>query len=143
MPLNVRAFALGAWVVVGLGCNARSDADVPPAAASVQSAKLEHKTEPVQAEPARPSAASNALCLEVCGKASGLHCGAAEECSSGCKEMLSVPNCQTIMVAFLECLSKEPLDHWECDTEAHMPALREGYCEAQQREVARCVGNAG
>lgn len=46
------------------------------------------------------------------------------------------------MVAFLECLSKEPLEHWECDTEAHIPGIREGYCEKQQNDVAHCVGNA-
>ncbi|HET8938808.1 MAG TPA: hypothetical protein VFN67_35425 [Polyangiales bacterium] len=143
MALTIHAFALGTMVVVSLGCNPRADAK--PALAPAQSPNLEYKTEPLRAEPARPSAApaaSSALCLAVCSKASGLHCSGAEECSSGCQEMLSIPNCQTVMVAFLECLSKEPLDHWECDNESHMPAIRDGYCEAQQHDVARCVKSA-
>lgn len=141
MLLTVRAFALGSLVLVslGFGCNARSDAAATPAPAPVQASKLEHKAEPLQAAPA---ATSNALCLAVCSKAAGLHCKAAEDCSSGCQEMLAVPNCQTVMVAFLECLSKEPLEHWECDSEAHIPGIRDGYCEAQQRDVGRCVGSA-
>jgi hypothetical protein len=149
MPLTIRAFALGTMVVVNLGCNAPSDAGATPAPTPVQASKLEHKTEPLQAAPARPPAptsaaelASNALCLAVCGKAAGLNCSSPEDCSSGCQEMLSVPNCKTVMVAFLECLSKEPLEHWECDGEAHIPAIRDGYCEAQQHDVASCVGSA-
>jgi hypothetical protein len=141
MPLTLRAFALGSLLIVSLGCNAPSASDAPPAPSPVQSAKAaEPLKAPATAEPARE--ASNALCLAVCRKAGGLNCGAADECSSGCQEMLSVPNCQTVMVAFLECLSKEPLEHWECDTEAHIPGIRDGYCEAQQNDVARCVGNA-
>src|SRR4051794_30640400 len=104
MPLTIRVFSLGVMIVMNLGCHGRSDAGATPAPSSVpESATVEHKTEPLQAAPAQPPApgaaaepASNGLCLAVCGKAAGLHCGAAENCSSGCEEMMSVPNCQTV-----------------------------------------------
>lgn len=148
MALTIRVVALGSLILVSLGCQPRSDA----ASKSAPSAQLDQKTESLQGEPAQPvpppsaaagpvHEAANVLCLTVCNKAAGLHCGAAEECSNGCKEMLSVPNCQTVMVALLECLAKEPLEHWECDSESHIPAIRDGYCESQQHDVARCAGS--
>jgi hypothetical protein len=155
MQLTIRAIAIGSIVAVGLGCNTRADAGATPQPATPPLVEEQALSKPVKPPlPSPPSAAvpsgaaepaakaTNAMCLAVCRKAEGLHCGAPEDCSTNCQEMLSLPGCQTAMVSFLECLSQEPLAHWECDSEAHIPAIRDGYCEAQQSGVARCLGKA-
>lgn len=156
MYLTIRVFALGSIVALSLGCNARKDAGTQPEPAA-QREQLEQPKPAQPVEPAQPSppkaaapastaaaasAHSSALCMQVCRKAEGLHCAGAEDCKSGCEELLSLPGCQTAMVSFLECLSKEPLAHWECDSEVHVPAIRDGYCESQQRQIAQCMGSA-
>lgn len=156
MHPTIRGFALGAMVVVSLGCYAQKDggAQPEPGAQRVQLAQQEPSQLAAPAPAAPPTAAvpvsaaaaapgdSSALCLQVCRKAEGLRCPGAEDCKSGCQELLSLPGCQTAMTSFLECLSKEPLEHWECDSEVHVPAIRDGYCESQQSAVGRCMGSA-
>jgi hypothetical protein len=147
MHLIVRVFVLAAVVAGSFGCNAQKDAPLQSErAAQREQPKPSQPAEPAQPLPPKAAAAapedSNPLCMQVCRKAEGLKCPGAEDCKSGCQELLSLPGCQTAMVSFLECLSKEPLEHWECDSEVHVPAIRDGYCESQQREIAVCMGSA-
>jgi hypothetical protein len=79
-----------------------------------------------------------AVCVAICHQASTLHCGTAEECAQGCREMLALP-CQLPMASLLACLAKEPAEHWECDTESKAPTIKDGYCDAQQRGIQRAA----
>jgi hypothetical protein len=155
MHRTIRAFVFGSIVVASLGCNSHSDA-AEQATPAVQSAPLTQQppakpaepaqpAPPIAAEPAHaaaPTAPSDALCLAACRKASGLHCTGAEDCTSGCRELLALRGCLPVVTSFLECLSKEPLEHWECDSETHVPGIRDGYCEPEQSAIARCMGSA-
>jgi hypothetical protein len=56
--------------------------------------------------------------------------------------MLATPVCQQWMAAFLECIAKEPDEHWECDTETKVPMIKDGYCDPQQRDLVKCMESA-
>jgi hypothetical protein len=38
----------------------------------------------------------------------------------------------------MDCLAREPRPHWECDDDG-MPAIKDGYCTAQQAALAGCL----
>jgi hypothetical protein len=56
--------------------------------------------------------------------------------------MLALPGCEDPLRAFLACAAKEPLSHWQCDAELRTPALGDGYCDAQQELLLRCMSSA-
>lgn len=156
MHLTIRGFALGSIAVVSPGCSAPRDLSVQPQAVP-QRVPVQQQTPSQHVDPARatlppaaapassgaePPADSNALCLQTCRKAECLGCAGAEDCKVGCQELLALPGCRTAMASFV-CVSEQPLKHWECDGEVPVPAIRDGYCESQQSQVARCMGGAG
>lgn len=49
--------------------------------------------------------------------------------------------CSKEIGAALECFSKQPVEHWECGPEG-LPAIKSGYCEAEQAASAECAKHA-
>lgn len=54
--------------------------------------------------------------------------------------MLGAP-CQDRVQAFLDCAEKEPIAHWECVS--GLPAIRDGYCDAEQAHILECIQSLG
>jgi hypothetical protein len=81
------------------------------------------------------------VCRTISDHAIALHCGTPDRCTVECRQMLAGPGCQGQLTAFLQCAVREPIDHWHCDDALQTPALRDGYCDAQQGELIRCMSS--
>jgi hypothetical protein len=78
-------------------------------------------------------------CLQICGHVSKLNCGTESVCVQGCSQMVNIPKCTPQMNAFIDCISKESIDHFECG-EQGIPSIKEGYCNDEQARFAECYG---
>jgi hypothetical protein len=79
-------------------------------------------------------------CGKFCSHTAPLHCGPRETCEGACGSMLGTP-CQDRVQAFLDCVEKEPVAHWECVN--GLPAIRDGYCDAEQARILECIQSLG
>jgi hypothetical protein len=80
-------------------------------------------------------------CGEFCSHTASLHCGTRETCEAACGSMLGARACQDRVQAFLVCVEKEPIAHWECVN--GLPAIRDGYCDAEQAQILECIKSLG
>ncbi len=104
-----------------------------PETAPVQGAEA-HKVAPASPRTAAPDA-----CGAICEHAVTLKCGTAERCVDECRQMLAAPGCEAPLAAFLRCAAEQPSMHWQCDAALQAPSLRDGFCDAQQGELAQCM----
>ena len=93
-------------------------------------------------EPAPPRASVGPSapdpCALLCRQTADLKCKQAGHCADSCREMLAIADCRPQMQAVLRCLAREPVAHWECN-EAGEPAIKDGYCDAEQGGFVRCA----
>lgn len=92
------------------------------------------------AAPAPPVEATNegtSQCVDFCTHTAPLHCGPREACQLACASLFQVEACRVSAQAFLRCGEEEPVAHWECVE--GLPAIRDGYCDAEQAGVFKCV----
>lgn len=83
--------------------------------------------------------AALADCEVLCQRTVELNCKSTkEQCKSRCSEMAQLPVCPTEMSQVFQCLKTQATAHFECDDEG-MPAIRSGFCEAEQAAFAKCV----
>ena len=85
-------------------------------------------------------AGTNDSCAEMCARTEALRCGAADRCTKLCLESMRDNPCPGSMAAFMRCATAEPAAHWEC-TEDGVAAVKDGYCDAEQRSVITCVAS--
>ena len=52
---------------------------------------------------------------------------------------MRLPGCDAELLRFMACAAREPASHWECDD--GIPALKDGFCDAEQASVVKCVGS--
>lgn len=77
-------------------------------------------------------------CDQICSRSRELACTRQERCVQGCLEMASIDACKDAFAKLYSCLAAEPVSHWEC-AEDGVAAIRDGYCEKEQADAARCV----
>jgi hypothetical protein len=77
-------------------------------------------------------------CALLCRRAGDLRCKQSGHCADSCREMLAIADCRPQMLEVLGCLAREPIAHWECN-EAGEPAIKDGYCDAEQGGFVRCA----
>jgi hypothetical protein len=85
-----------------------------------------------------PSAGSNP-CDVVCERTRVLGCPNIGECASSCAAMSEVRVCASEMAAVLQCVTREPVEHWECGAEG-LASIRSGYCDPEQAAFLSCLG---
>jgi hypothetical protein len=140
----------GGPLLLALGCRggepAAAAAEAPvelaiPHAAQVVAEHASPTPAAVTGGPVGPpaSVAVPEACTRICQHTVTLKCGGADECQKGCAEMFTVPACSNQMSAFLHCLEKEPVEHWECDADTAAAAIRDGYCKREQAAFFRCL----
>jgi|KBSMisStandDraft_5_1062788.scaffolds.fasta_scaffold793655_2 hypothetical protein len=105
----------------------------PPVAAAPQPM-------PPPAPPAARPAAPDP-CPSLCARTSALHCKNGEGCLSNCREMVQIAACGSEMAKVLRCFEREPMRHWECN-ELGEPAIKDGYCDAEQGKFVACAQSA-
>jgi hypothetical protein len=141
-------------LLIGLlcGCRERAQPGVESGSAVVSAAPpAAAPPDPVPFAPAPASSPSPsvtplsgaqlALCSRLCERGSALHCRVdVATCREACQSSLEPP-CDTELAATLECVTHEPLAHWECSDEG-LPVIRAGYCDAQQGKVVSCMRRA-
>src|SRR5262249_26771516 len=89
--------------------------------------------------PAAPSTNAGAdPCAGICDRVRPLGCKHNEGCVAQCREMRQVPTCASEMTAVLGCFGREPVAHWEC-SEDGTPAIKDGFCDAEQSKFVACV----
>lgn len=133
---------LGQLVVVVCAACGEPPATEPtpsPQAQSQEPAAKQAPVAPTTVADDSVAAPAGGLCARICGHAPTLHCGAIADCVKGCGEMVASPACPQEMNTFLRCIAAEPIEHWQCDHEASAPAIRDGYCDAEQRAFFRCL----
>jgi len=106
------------------------EAPAPPAAPALPAA------------PAPPASAAPDLCPGMCERARALKCKHDEGCVAACRQMSTASGCATEMAAVLSCLAREPLEHWECNSDGE-PAIKDGYCDAEQSKFVACARVGG
>jgi hypothetical protein len=77
-------------------------------------------------------------CERICAASTKLGCRQAQGCQTACLQMASTGACGPGLRAFYDCLETQPSEHWEC-LEDGTAAIREGYCENEQAQFARCL----
>lgn len=77
-------------------------------------------------------------CQHVCEKTSKLPCVKIPECVAGCLESFQLPACRSELGAMLRCTEGASPDAFACD-DSPTPVLKDGACEAEQEEAARCI----
>lgn len=115
-------------------------AKAPPMAAPTEPGRSTPATPPATASPAADKNVASP-CLRLCEIGGELDCGGElSECLPRCTLMLrQLPQCEVPTNVALECFASHSKDHFECDANTGMPALRAGLCEAEQKAVAECV----
>jgi hypothetical protein len=77
----------------------------------------------------------------MCERGAALHCRVdVPTCREACLSSLEPP-CNTELAATLDCVTREPLAHWEGSVEG-LPVIRAGYCDALQAKVVSCIRQA-
>ena len=76
-------------------------------------------------------------CRSICVRSAALHCGPNTECEKDCVVAAAATPCTAAFLRLYACLEREPLSRWECTDGA--AAIREGFCDEQQSDAARCV----
>lgn len=77
-------------------------------------------------------------CRGICERSKQLKCKRSEECLPNCYGMASLTPCSKEINPLFSCLLREPAEHWECDEDG-MGAIRDGYCDKEQREAVACM----
>lgn len=152
---GVSVLALACFVS-NVSCNTRHDAPelAKPGTAMQGLASSAHTEEspPPQTSPPRGAAASLPdppksdvstveRCRKFCAHTESLHCGPPEKCEQGCQQMLDANVCRVHLLKFFSCAEKEPVNHWQCAEGT--PAIKDGWCDAQQAAFAACIQTAG
>jgi hypothetical protein len=80
-------------------------------------------------------------CQAMCQVGQTLDCGSSQPiCVARCKSMIEqIPECRSAMTAAFACFASRPVADWVCDRDAGMPTLKEGRCDAEQQDVAKCL----
>src|SRR5262249_19326583 len=88
---------------------------------------------------AAPAASNGAdACEPICRHPRALRCPNPSQCLTACREMQASSVCRAQIHSFLDCLLKQPTEHWECDEDG-IGSIQDGYCDAEQAAVATCV----
>ncbi|MBN1652573.1 MAG: hypothetical protein JXA30_02235 [Deltaproteobacteria bacterium] len=120
-------------------CQTKStDLDVPAPAAEAPTSSEESTSK--KTSTITKSVNVDPRCLRICGHVSELNCGTESVCVQGCSYMVNIPKCTPQMNAFIDCVSKESVDHFECG-EQGIPSIKEGYCNEEQARFAECYGS--
>jgi hypothetical protein len=130
---------LGKLIAHVSACDKSSDAATESAAQAEQMAERPASGEPSDPTDERSTGRSGSEpCASVCKRASELGCKSAGECAGSCVGMLAPGPCADQIRTALSCFIQHPKDRWECDEEGQA-AIKDGYCDAEQRAVAQCV----
>jgi hypothetical protein len=136
-----RALAVIGLSAVGFSLSAcdsqkPKERSAPVVALTASAAPAEQQAAPVAPQPS--PAPSAGPCTALCAHTASLSCGSLAQCRAGCAEMFGQKGCDAALAGFARCLTAEPLAHWECTEGA--PAIKDGYCDAEQRELSTCLG---
>ena len=131
-----------ALLAAGLGCTRQSSSDATkggPAAASAP--LLASAAAPSSAPSGLPVAdtATRARCAVLCERTADLKCKHPEACLPNCLAMASATPCNEPISALFSCLTKAEIGHFQCDEQTGFAQIREGYCEQEQANAARCM----
>jgi hypothetical protein len=158
--LKIRIPCLLLLAVLVVGCNsaapaepasteteltARADKDVAAVPAPAAAPPAQPAAEPAKERPPadKPAAAPSPLCEELCTRTAPLKCGAVDDCKAGCQEMAQSDLCGKELRAMLECIAGQPIKSFECDANTGAPAIRDGFCGAEQSAAADCISGIG
>lgn len=138
----------GAYVASLLvGCSKGNPEDVaatpgiPQAAASAASALPAPQAVPSPGLAPIPRDVSQ-LCHKICAASLALRCKRSDACEPNCRYMASSEKCQRELFTFYDCLTTQPVEHWEC-LEDGTGAIREGFCDKGQSDFAACLQGSG
>ena len=91
---------------------------------------------PAQSEDVESERAAPQICVDICSRVAPLHCSNERWCMAGCRDRHKAIYCPAVGPAKL-CLAKQPIEHWECGADGNAK-VKEGYCDAEKRKLARC-----
>lgn len=77
-------------------------------------------------------------CAGICERSRQLACKNASECMQNCMAMGALTPCTDSVTALFGCLLQQPVKNWECGEDG-VAAIREGFCEAEQRKAVTCM----
>lgn len=143
MTTRPTLLALLSCLSLGLACTRQDSAprQESQVSATAEAAATPDKPSLVSAAHASQRATSDDAarsCERICAASAKLGCGQAQGCQTACVQMASTGGCRSELRAFYRCLETEPSEHWEC-LEDGTAAIREGYCENEQAQFARCL----
>lgn len=88
--------------------------------------------------PARSGSSAKDLCNRICEISGKIECAQASLCLDSCVKMMATPVCAAEVTHFLECLTNQAVEHWECDEDG-VAAIKEPYCEGEQAATSTCL----
>ncbi len=121
-----------------ISCTRSSTADPPRAASGGQAERSPAARSLGAARSDNPGGATLATCEALCAMLDPLKCRNGRECGPRCRSMLQIRGCAREMQKVLGCLSKQPLENWECDDDG-IGAVRDPYCSDEQAMVVGCL----
>lgn len=130
-----RGIACGALIAIGLAAGCGRHNELSRATGDAGGSASRPTAAPAKTNPATGDDA----CERLCAIAAKLHCPKdGSDCQSDCSQMREPPLCRHEMQAFIQCALGTSISDWHCDEEGES-SVKEGVCEIEQREVARCV----
>ena len=77
-------------------------------------------------------------CRGICERSKQLKCKRSDECLPNCYGTASLTPCSKEIGPLFACMLREPVEHWECGEDG-IGAIRDGYCDKEQREAVACM----
>jgi hypothetical protein len=78
------------------------------------------------------------VCQTMCEHTRALKCTAVAECEKTCDDLVSGDECQSALFAALDCMVREPREHWTCGEDG-LAVIQSGYCEREQAAFVACL----
>lgn len=81
-------------------------------------------------------------CEKICERSKELNCQVAgDECMIACVSSFQTPVCQNELIQVMDCVTKEPVENWECG-ENQVASIKDAFCVAEQQKFVSCLESA-